>query len=344
MDQLAHGTQEMMDDVENVDCGNNEDVGPQLIESLVNQGVSAQDVEKLKLAGYHTVNAVAFATKRKLIEVKGISEMKATKIQSEATKLVPMGFSTASQQLRIRQDLIHVSTGSRDLDELLGGGLETGSITELYGEFRTGKTQLCHTLCVTCQLPVSQGGGEGKAMYIDTEGCFRPERLQQVAERFGLNPEDVTDNVAVARAQNSEHQMELLVQASAMMADSRYALIVVDSATALFRTDFTGRGELAERQQLLAQFMRQLQRIANEYGVAVVITNQVVSSPDAGVFSGDGVKPIGGNIMAHASTTRLRLRKGRGDTRICRVVDSPTLPESDASFAITSAGVADAED
>ena len=191
-----------------------EECGPQLVEGLESCGVSAADIKKLKEAGFHTVEAVAYSTLRHLCEVKGISEVKAAKIQSEAKKLVPMGFTTATEHLKCRQELICLSTGSKDLDALLGGGIETGSITELYGEFRTGKTQLCHTLCVTCQLPTTQGGGEGKAIYIDTEGCFRPEKLQAIAERFGLNPDDVLDNVAVARAHNSEHQMQLLTQAS----------------------------------------------------------------------------------------------------------------------------------
>jgi DNA repair protein RAD51 len=128
---------------------------------------------------------------------------------------------------------------------------------------------------VTCQLPIDRGGGEGKALYIDTEGCFRPERLKQIAGRYGMNPDDVLENVSFARAYNSEHQTELLVHACAMMSESRYALLVVDSATALYRTDYTGRGELAERQQKLAQFLRALSRIADQFGVAVVITNQV---------------------------------------------------------------------
>ena len=204
----------------------------------------------------------------------------------------------------MREDIIHISTGCKELDASLGGGLETGSLTELYGEFRTGKTQLCHTLCVICQLPVEQGGGEGKALYIDTEGTFRPERLTQISQRFGLDPNDVMDNVAYARAYNSEHQMQLLMQAAALMAESRFALVVVDSATALFRTDYTGRGELSTRQQNLAQFLRGLQKLADEFGVAVVVTNQVVANPDTGVFAKDPLKPIGGNIMAHASTTR----------------------------------------
>ena len=236
-----------------------------------------------------------------------------------------------------------LSTGCKEFDELLGGGIETGSITELYGEFRTGKTQLCHTLCVTAQLPMESGGGEGKAMYIDTEGCFRPDRLKQISTRYGLNDEDVLENVAYAKAHNSEHQLELLIQASAMMADCRYSLLVVDSATALFRTDYTGRGELAERQQKLAQFMRMLQRLADEYGCAVVITNQVTANPEGGMFAKDPLKPIGGNIIAHASHTRLKLRKGRGETRIAKVIDSPNLPEAEATFALADVGVTDAD-
>lgn len=156
-----------------------------------------------------------------------------------------MGFNTATDVYAKRAELISLTTGSRDLDKLLGGGIETGSITEIFGEFRTGKTQICHTLAVTCQLPISQGGGEGKCLYIDTEGTFRPERLLAVAEKFKLNGNEVLDNVAYARAYNTDHQMHLLIQASAMMSESRYALLIVDSATALYRTDYSGRGELS---------------------------------------------------------------------------------------------------
>jgi DNA repair protein RAD51 len=215
-----------------------------------------------------------------------------------------------------RRNLVTLTTGATEIDKLLEGGIETGSITEVFGEFRTGKTQLCHTLCVTCQMPVTEGGAEGKAIYIDTEGSFRPERLQAIAERFGLDPTVALENVAYARAHNSEHQMELLKVAAAIMAQDRYALLVVDSATALYRTDYTGRGELSERQMQMAQFLRQLTRLAEEFGVAVFITNQVVANPDGMSFAKDSTKPIGGNIIAHASTTRLRLRKGRGQNRI----------------------------
>merc|ERR1712070_1308172 len=140
-------------------------------------GISAVDVKKLQGAGFYTVESVAFSTKKALIAVKGVSDTKADKILAEAAKLVPMGFTTATEFQKQRAEIIQVTAGSKELDKLLENGIETGSITEIFGEFRTGKTQLCHQLCVTCQLPLDQGGGEGKALYVDTGGTFRPQRL-----------------------------------------------------------------------------------------------------------------------------------------------------------------------
>lgn len=322
-----------------------EDLGPMLIKKLEAPGISAADLKKLQEAGYNTVEAIAYAPKKHLLTIKGISETKADKIMGEACKLVPMGFTTATEFHQKRAELIQLTTGSSELDKLLGGGIETGSVTEIFGEFRTGKTQLCHTLAVTCQLPIDQNGGEGKCLYIDTEGTFRPERLVAVAQRYKLSATDVLDNVAYARAYNTDHQTQLLATASAMMCESRYALLIVDSAMALYRTDFSGRGELSARQMHLARFLRMLLRLADEFGVAVVLTNQVVAQVDgASMFAADPKKPIGGNIMAHASTTRLSLRKGRGETRICKIYDSPSLPEAEAMFAITAEGIADAKE
>ncbi|XP_037084383.1 DNA repair protein RAD51 homolog A [Pollicipes pollicipes] len=322
-----------------------EDFGPLLINKLESHGIGAADVKKLMEAGFHTVESVAFAPKKQLLGIKGISEAKADKILVEAGKLVPMGFTTATEFHQKRSEIIQITTGSKELDKLLGGGIETGSITEMFGEFRTGKTQLCHTMAVTCQLPVDMGGGEGKCLYVDTEGTFRPERLLAVAERYGLSGADVLDNVAYARAYNSDHQTQLLIQASAMMAESRYALLICDSATSLYRTDYSGRGELSARQMHLARFLRMLLRLADEFGIAVLISNQVVAQVDgAAMFAADPKKPIGGNIMAHASTTRLYLRKGRGETRICKIYDSPCLPEAEAMFAINADGIGDAKD
>ena len=319
--------------------------GPLPLNKLEQNGISASDIRKLQENGYHSVEAVAYAPKKELVAVKGISEAKADKIIMEAAKLIPMGFTTATEFHQRRAELIQVTTGSKELDNLLHGGFETGSITEIFGEFRTGKTQLCHTIAATCQLPIAMGGGEGKCMYIDTEGTFRPERLLAVANRYGLNGDDVLDNVAYARAYNTDHQTQLLMQAAAMMSETRYALLIVDSATALYRTDYSGRGELSARQMHLARFLRLLLRLADEYGVAVVITNQVVAQVDGGaMFCADPKKPIGGHIMAHASTTRLYLRKGRGDNRICKIYDSPCLPEAEAVFSINADGIGDAKD
>lgn len=315
------------------------------IQKLEECGISAGDVKKLQEGGMYTVESVAFATRKDLLALKGISEAKADKIKAEANKLVPMGFVSAAELHQTRQDIIQISTGSKELDKLLQGGIETGSITELFGEFRTGKSQLCHQLCVTCQLPLQQGGGEGRAMYIDSEGTFRTERIVAIAERYGLNSDEVLDNIAYARAYNTDHQTQLLMQAAAMMTESRFALLIVDSATALYRTDYSGRGELSARQMHLAHFLSCLRKIADEFGVAVVITNQVVASVDgmAAMF-GNPAKPIGGNIIAHASTTRLQLRKGKGEARICKIYDSPCLPEAEATFAINPDGIGDVKD
>ncbi|KAI5479220.1 hypothetical protein MNV49_003914 [Pseudohyphozyma bogoriensis] len=335
--QMQGGSEDMME----------EDMGraqPLPVSALVQHGINIKDCQKLAEAGYNTIEAVAFTPKKALLAVKGISDAKADKILMQATKLVPMGFTTATEFHARRADLITITTGSTALDNILGGGIETGSITELYGEFRTGKSQLCHQLAVTCQLPIDMKGGEGKCLYIDTEGTFRPVRLLAIAERYGMNGEDVLDNVAYARAYNADHQASLLVQAGAMMAESRFSLLIVDSVTSLYRTDFVGRGELSARQTHLAKFLRGLLRLADEFGIAVVVTNQVVASVDnAPGQPADQKKPIGGNIMAHASTTRLSLRKGRGPERAAKIVDSPCLPEAEGRFQIGAAGISDAD-
>lgn len=317
-----------------------------VIEELESHGVNKNDIIKLKEGGFNTIESIAHATLRRLIEVKGLSEAKIGKIKDiiKTNKLVAMGFVTATARFEGMKEMIMISTGSRELDTLLGGGIETGSLTEIFGEFRTGKTQICHTLCVTCQRTLDQGGAEGKAIYVDTEGTFRPQKLIEIAERWNMNTEEVLENVICARCHNTEQQMELLADAAALMSQSRFALMIVDSATALYRTDYNGRGELSERQMHLGQFLRQLTRLAEEFGIAVVLTNQVVADPGGMSFAKDSNKPIGGNIIAHASTTRLKLKKGRGENRICQIYDSPTLPESECSFSVGAAGVDDAKD
>ena len=319
--------------------------GPMLVSRLKEHGITQNDLNKLQEAGYQTVESIAMATKKALLSIKGISENKADKLIEISHKYFPMGFVTATEVHEERKQLIHITTGSSAVDKLLGGGIEAGSLTEIFGEFRTGKTQICHTLAVTAQLPVSMGGSEGKVMYVDTEGTFRPERIVSIAERFGLDPAATLENIGVARAFNSDHQSQLLILASAIMSLDRYSLLIVDSATALYRTDYIGRGELASRQNSLGKFLRNLQRLADEFGIAVVYTNQVVAQVDGGsMFVADAKKPIGGHIMAHASTIRLSLRKGRGESRAMKVYDAPNLPESDAFYAIDVGGIIDSTD
>lgn len=313
------------------------------IEKLQDMGINSVDIAKLKASGIATVRGVQMTTIRNLSKIKGLSEIKIDKMKDAANKLLPNTFMTGTQLDAKRQTVVKISTGSFEFDKLIGGGVQTLSITEAFGEFRTGKTQLSHTLCVAAQLPLSMGGGNGKAAFIDTEGTFRPERIKAIAERFGVDGDTALDNIAYARAHNSEHQMELLNDLAARLADEKsYRLVVIDSIISLFRTDYSGRGELAERQQKLNQMMAKLLRISEEFNVAVFITNQMSSDPGAGLtFVADPKKPIGGHVLAHASTTRLYLRKGRGDTRIVKIYDSPDVPEAEAVFCITNGGIAD---
>ncbi|VEU20406.1 DEKNAAC101354 [Brettanomyces naardenensis] len=335
----------VLDDDVMVDEEDDGQVGPSPIETLIGNGITTGDIKKLQDAGYYTVESIAYTPKKALIIVKGISDQKADRLISEASKVVPLGFTTATEFHQRRAELITLTTGSKQLDTLLGGGIETGAITEVFGEFRTGKSQLCHTLAITSQLPVDMGGGEGKCLYIDTEGTFRPVRLVSIARRFGLDENEALDNVAYARAYNADHQMQLLKQAAQMMSQSRFSLLIVDSIMALYRTDYSGRAELSARQMHVAKFMRTLQRLADEFGIAVLITNQVVAQVDGGaIFNPDPKKPIGGNIIAHSSTTRLYFKKGKGRNRICKIYDSPCLAESETVFAIGEGGIMDPTD
>ncbi|KAM0839134.1 hypothetical protein ACQ4PT_060509 [Festuca glaucescens] len=314
------------------------------IDKLISQGINAGDVKKLQDAGIYTCNGLMMHTKKSLTGIKGLSEAKVDKICEAAEKLLSQGFMTGSDLLIKRKSVVRITTGSQALDELLGGGIETLCITEAFGEFRSGKTQLAHTLCVSTQLPLHMHGGNGKVAYIDTEGTFRPERIVPIAERFGMDANAVLDNIIYARAYTYEHQYNLLLGLAAKMAEEPFRLLIVDSVIALFRVDFSGRGELAERQQKLAQMLSRLTKIAEEFNVAVYITNQVIADPGGGMFITDPKKPAGGHVLAHAATIRLMLRKGKGEQRVCKIFDAPNLPEGEAVFQITTGGLMDVKD
>uniref|UniRef100_T1IRE9 Meiotic recombination protein DMC1/LIM15 homolog n=1 Tax=Strigamia maritima TaxID=126957 RepID=T1IRE9_STRMM len=317
------------------------------VDVLQSHGINVADIKKLKAAGICTIRGLQMCTKKRLCAIKGISEAKVEKIKEVVVKLSECGFLTALEVSVKRRHLFKISTGSLELDKLLGGGIESMAITETFGEFRTGKTQMSHTLCVTAQLPNNNGYSGGKVIFIDTENTFRPDRLRIISDRYNLDQEAMLDNVLYARAYTSEHQFELLDYVAAKFHEEAgvFKLLVIDSIMALFRVDFSGRGELADRQQKLAQMMSRLQKLSEEYNIAVFITNQMTADPGATMtFQADPKKPIGGHILAHASTTRISLRKGRGELRIAKIYDSPDMPENEATFSITSGGINDAKD
>ncbi|KAJ5979936.1 Meiotic recombination protein dmc1 [Penicillium waksmanii] len=329
------------------------------IDSIQAHGIGAADITKLKTNGFYTVASVHGATRKTLLKIKGFSEIKVEKVKEAIQKclrrqdpdsndLIPFqpsasGFITAMDLFHQRKKVVRISTGSKQFDSILGGGFQSMSISEVFGEFRCGKTQLSHTMSVIAQLPRSLGGANGKVAYIDTEGTFRPERIVQIAERFGVEPETAQENIAYARALNSEHQLELLNTLSCEFAGGEFRLLVIDSIMNCFRVDYCGRGELAERQQKLNQFLMKLAHMAEEFNVCVLMTNQVQSDPGASaLFAGaDGRKPVGGHVLAHASTTRVLLRKGRGEERVAKIQDSPDCPEREATYIITNGGIND---
>ncbi|NXR99406.1 DMC1 protein, partial [Oxylabes madagascariensis] len=320
------------------------------IDLLQKHGINVADIKKLKAVGICTIKGIQMTTRRALCNVKGLSEAKVDKIKEAANKLVEPGFLTAFEYSEKRKMVFHISTGSQEFDKLLGGGIESMAITEAFGEFRTGKTQLSHTLCVTAQIPGPNGYTGGKIIFIDTENTFRPDRLRDIADRFNVDHEAVLDNVLYARAYTSKTiiatgMIGFFLSGTHFNSSHMITMQIIDSIMALFRVDFSGRGELAERQQKLAQMLSRLQKISEEYNVAVFVTNQMTADPGATMtFQADPKKPIGGHILAHASTTRISLRKGRGELRIAKIYDSPEMPENEATFAITTGGIGDAKE
>lgn len=248
----------------------------------------------------------------------------------------PPGVYVGRPALRPRP---RISTGCRALDELLEGGVETQAITELIGEFGAGKTQLCHQLAVMVQLPPERGGLGARALYIDTEGTFRPERVVQMARYRGVEPEGALEGIIYARAYNSDHQMLLVEEAKNIVEKENIKLVIVDSLVGHFRAEYPGRENLAARQQKLNKHISQLMRLASVYQLAVVVTNQVIASPD--IFFGNPLKPAGGNIVAHGCTYRIWIRKGKEGKRIARIIDSPKHAEKETVFLISEEGVID---
>jgi DNA repair protein RadA len=300
-------------------------------------GVGAATADKLLSCGYDTMMSIAVASPDEIVDATGLGENVARRIISAARSKLEMGFESGDKLLDRRKSVLKIESGSDAVNKLLGGGFETGSIIECFGEFGSGKTQIAHVLSVRVQQQIKGA----TAVYLDTENTFRPERIEQIAKGLNMNPKEVLKNIKVARAYNSDHQMLLAEKIDELVKKEKLnlKLVVVDSLTAHFRAEFVGRGTLANRQQKLNRHMHTLLKLADTYNLCVYVTNQVMSKPD--VFFGDPTNAIGGHIVAHASTFRVYLRKGKKRTRVAKLIDSPSLPEGEAGFVITEAGLQD---
>ncbi|MBL7100429.1 MAG: DNA repair and recombination protein RadA [Nanoarchaeota archaeon] len=303
-------------------------------------GVGAATAEKLKEAGFDNLISLAVASPGQLVQAVGLGEASARKLINYCRNHLDMGFETGDQLLKKRAEIEKITTGCKAFDIMIGGGFETGSISEAFGEFGSSKSQIAHVLSVTTQLPKEKGGANGNVVFIDGESTFRPERIQQISKGFGLNPEEVLKNIHVARAFNSDHQMLLAEKAEELIKKhENVKMIIVDSLTSHFRADFTGRGQLADRQQKLNKHMHTLMKLATKYNICVYVTNQVMAKPDT--FFGDPTAAIGGNIVGHNSSTRIYLRKGKKGSRVAKLIDSPHLPDGEAAFMVTEEGLKD---
>ncbi len=307
-------------------------------------GVGPAIATKLEEAGFLDLMSIAVLTPVELSRIAGLTETTARKAIQAARKMMDLGFKDATEYLKEREEMLTVSTGSEHLNSLLGGrGLETGTVTEAYGAYGSGKSQIAHSLAVNVQLPRERGGSEGMAVFIDSEGTFRPERVKQIASALGLDETQALKNILAARAFNSDHQMLLVDKVSDMIIEKKLPikLVIVDSLTSHFRSEFSGRGQLADRQQKLNKHIHSLIKLAEQHKVAVYITNQVMANP--AVMFGDPTTAIGGHILGHASHYRIYLRRGKKGSRVAKMIDAPNLPEHECVFWLTRDGLADVE-
>lgn len=307
-------------------------------------GIGPTTMSRLKEAGYQTVESVVATPVRELIERANLGHDVAEKVVDAARDLVSPGFITSDILYERRKTAMRLTTGSRALDAMLGGGVETQGILELVGEFASGKSQICMMLSATCQLPKERGGLEGGVLVIDSEGTFSPERVYAMAQGLGLDADVTLRRIIYARAWNSDHQMLIVEKCDRIIEEKAIKLVIVDSILSHFRGEYLGRESLAERQQKLNRHVHRLLRLAEVYNLAVVITNQVLANPQA--FFGDPNKPAGGNVLAHATTHRVYLRKCKGNMRHAVIMDSPSLPptEEPVAFLITAHGIEDVQE
>ena len=304
-------------------------------------GIGPAVSAKLEGAGIYDMMSLAVMGPAELGDAAGVSPAVARKAIQAARNMLDLGFTDGLEYAKKRDNVLHITTGSNSFNELLGGkGVESRAITEGFGAYGSGKTQLASTLAVNVQLPLEKGGVNGKCVFIDTEGTFRPARIKQIAESLEANPDKVLKNIFVARAFNSDHQILLLEKITEMIkAGEPIKLVIIDSLTAHFRAEYSGRGQLADRQQKLNKYLHNLMKLAEQHNLVIYVTNQVMANP-AQMF-GDPTTAIGGHIVGHASTYRLYLRRGKKGSRVAKLIDSPNLPDNECVFFVTDKGIVD---
>lgn len=296
-------------------------------------GIGPTTRSRLEEAGYGSKEALALATRSQLTDISGIAEKTASLLIREARARFDLGLKKATSYEEAAKTRVKLTSGSKAFDELLGGGFETGSISELAGENGCGKTQIAHQLAINCVKYLDQD-----VIWIDTEGTFRFNRIVQIAEALDIDPNAVLSRITVGRAYNSEHQMALTEEALTMVPN--VGLIIIDSLISHFRSEFAGRATLAERQQLIGKHLSFIAKQTEILNCVGIVTNQVSAKPDA-MFFGDPNKPTGGNIVGHTVTTRLMIRKGKATKRTATLTKNPELPDGKIVFAITTEGVRD---
>ncbi len=278
-----------------------------------------------------------------------ITNARKTLIENE---ILSKEFSTADDLLVRRHKISRYKTGSSNFDSFLNGGIETQSITEIAGEFGSGKSQICHTLCaVTISLlkddSLDDGDNEfsqrlpGSIIYIDTESTFQANRVHQIAEQKNLDPEEILKRIYHCNVYSSEQLEALVDNLPKFIEQYNTKLVIIDSIISLHRAEFSGQGTLTERQQRLGKMLNKLRRYADIYNIAVVITNQVVSYTDSSHHGFDYMKAAGGNIVGHGSTYRIFLKRS-GKNRTAIMQDSPSHPYQHVKFTISENGIEDA--
>lgn len=303
------------------------------------KGWGSAKVKELKEKGFDSIEEVLVVPPPQYAEIMGVDNETArehhTKCQDAYDLERERKTFRTGNECKIEDDnKIRITTGSKALDKLFQGGIEFGSTTEVYAEFGSGKTQLCHTMAVRVQTEQKK-----KCIWLNTEGTFEPSRITAICKGMEIDPEEILDGILVADALNSVEQHRILFEISKLLAkDDSYGLIIIDSATGLFRGDYSGRGQLSERQKYLDQFLTHCSNVATLYNVAVIWTNQVYKNPS--IFYGDPTVAVGGTIIEHKSTYRVYIMKS-GKFRIAKMVDSPKDAQTEVMFGLSSLGVVD---